>query len=253
MMAAHRELCTLFRDAGTGAAPASEIAWYTARLPRGSGPNLAAMCGSGRLLVPLVLAKQNVHGVDASAPMLASCAARLAGAGVNTPLFRQDVGALNLPFRYAGAFVAAGSFQLLSDLMSAQAALERIRVHLVDPAVLLLDLFVPAEAAHPPGAPAVEAHSVTLPDGSRIARRSETFVDTDGRRLDIRTRYERRMRATIMAREDEALALTWYTEDEIVAMLTDAGFRDVTVGASPRAADEDIREGERRFSVSARA
>ena len=61
------------------------------------------------------------------------------------------------------------------------------------------------------------------------------------------------MRGATLAREDEALALTWYTEDEIVALLTDAGFRDIVVGASPRAGDECIPAGERRFSVSARA
>lgn len=252
-MAAYGELCTLFHDVGMIAPPTGELAWYAARLPRGSGPNLAAMCGSGRLLVPLCLDGHSVHGVDASAPMLACCETRLARAGANAPLFRQDIGALNLPFRYAAVFVAAGSFQLLQDPVSAQAALERIRVHLVDPGILLLDLFVPAEALHPPGAPAVEVHGVALADGSRIARRSETFVDTDSRRLDIRSRYERRMRATTLAREDEALALTWYTEDEIVALLTDSGFRDVVVGASPRAGDEGVPPGERRFSVSARA
>ena len=117
--------------------------------------------------------------------MLASCEARLAAGGLTTPLFRQNIAALNLPLRYAAAFVAAGSFQLLTDPVAAQKALERIRAHLVDPGLLLLDLFVPAEAEHPPGAPVVEVQTITLSDGTKIARRSEVFVDVDGRRIDI--------------------------------------------------------------------
>ncbi len=138
------------------------------------GPSLEVMSGSGRLMIPLMQLGLNVHGADASPAMLASCEARLGAAALTTPLFRQDAVTLNLPFRYAAAFVAAGSFQLLVDPIAAQKALERIRAHLVAPGVLLMDLYVPAEAAHPPGAPVVHVQTVTLPDGTKIARRSET-------------------------------------------------------------------------------
>lgn len=168
-------------------------------------------------------------------------------------MFRQDAAALNLPLRYAAAFIAGGSFQLLADPVGAQKALERIRAHLVDPGILLLDLYVPAEASHPPGAPVVQVQTVALPDATTIAHRAEIFVDADGRRIDIRSRYEQRERATIRAREDEALALTWYSEDEIIVLLRDAGYRDVAVGPAASPIGDDAPEGERRFSVSARA
>ncbi len=115
-----------------------------------------------------------------------------------------------------------------------------------------MDIYVPAEAAHPPGAPVVQVQTVTLPDGTKIARRSEVFVDVDGRRIDIKSRYEQRERATISAREDESLAFTWYTEDEIAALLKDAGYRDVIIGP-PAWVSDDAPDGERRFSVSAKA
>jgi len=251
-MAAYGRLCTLFYDADKPRASDAEAAWYAQRLPHDAGPSLEVMSGSGRLLLPLLQRGQNVHGADASPSMQASCEARLKAAGLMTPLFRQDVVTLNLPFRYAAAFVAAGSFQLLVDPVAAQKALERIRAHLVAPGILLMDLYVPAEAAHPPGAPVVHVRAVTLPDATKIAIRSEIFVDTEGRRIDIRSRYEQRERATIIAREDEVLALTWYTEDEIVALLGDAGYREVRVGTAAWPVDGDAPEGERRFSVSAR-
>jgi SAM-dependent methyltransferase len=252
-MAAYGRLCTLFYDADKPRASDAEAAWYAQRLPHDAGPSLEVMSGSGRLLLPLLQLGRNVHGVDVSPAMHASCEARLEAAGLTTPLFRQDVVTLNLPFRYAAAFVAAGSFQLLVDPVAAQKALERIRAHLVAPGQLLMDLYVPAEAAHPPGAPVVHVQTVAPPDATSIARRSEIFVDVEGRRIDIRSRYEQRERATIIAREDEALALTWYTEEEIVALLGDAGFSDVTVGPAAWPIDAETPEGERRFSVSASA
>jgi SAM-dependent methyltransferase len=247
-MAAYGRLCTLFHDAAAPPVSDAEIDGYAGRLPRDAGPALVAMCGSGRLLVALLQRGCNVHGVDASPARIAACEARLAAAGLAAPLFRQDVAALNLPLRYAAAIVAAGSFQRLADSIAAQAALERIRAHLVAPGLLLMEFRVPAEAAHAPGAPLVHVQSVSLPDGTRIACRSETTVDADARRIAVRSRYERRERGAIVAREDETVALTWYGEDEAVALLADAGFRDIGVGPP----GEPGTEGERRFAVSAR-
>ncbi len=250
--AAYGRLCTLFYDADKPRASGAEIAWYAAHLPRGAGPSLELMAGSGRLLLPLLEQGFNVHGVDSSTAMLSSCEARLATAGRKTALFRQDAAALNLPLRYVAAFIAAGSFQLLVDPVTAQRALERVRAHLVEPGLLLLDLYVPAEASHPPGAPVVQVQTATLADGTSIAQRAEIFVDPDGRRIDIKSRYEQRERATILAREDEVLAVTWYSENEIIALVRDAGYRNVAVGPAAPAGD-DAPEGERRFSLSARA
>jgi hypothetical protein len=179
--------------------------------------------------------------------MIASCDARLADEGYSTTLFRQDVVTLNLPFRYTAAFVAGGSFQLIVDPVAARTALERVRAHLVPPGLLLIDLFVPRHAENPPGAPLAEARTVTLADGTRIALRSETSVDVPGKRIDTKSRYERRMGPAILAREDETLALTWYGEDEIRSLVSEAGYSDVRLERSAFASDDDAR----RFAVRA--
>ncbi len=241
-------LGTLFHDTAGSPASDAEIAWYALRLPRKAGPILDAMAGSGRLLVPLVDAGFPVHGAEVSADRLASCRARLAVRGQATELFRQNVAALNLPFRYAAAFVAGGCFQLLVDSTTALDALLRIRAHLVEPALLLLDLFVPAQAEHPPGAAVVEVRTVTPADGSRIGLRSETSFDVELKRIDVVRRYERREREAITAREDEMLSLTWYTEDEAVALLDAAGYRDIRIDSAPRPGEEG-----RHFAAIARA
>jgi hypothetical protein len=228
-MAAYGPLCQAFYDADKPCAGDAEVAWYLDRLPRDAGPVLEPMCGSGRLLIPLAARGLAVHGVDNSAAMLDACRARLAAAGLDATLVRQDVAALNLPFRYGAAFVAAGSFQLLTDPSRARATLARLRAHLVPPRLLLMDLFVPGAAIHRPGAPEIEVRSVRDARGARITLRSESTVDADARLLSMRLRYERRAADGTIEREDESLAITWYDEDEIRSLLGASGFDDVAI------------------------
>jgi len=246
-LASYGPLCTLFYDADKPAAPEAEVAWYAQHLPKDAGVLLELMCGSGRLLVPLAAQGFKLHGVDSSAAMLASCEARVAAHGIEAPLFRQDLTQLNLPFRYAAAFVAVGSFQLITEPGAALLALERIRAHLVEPALLLLDMFVPAESELRLGAPLVEVRTARLEDGSQIALRSESTVWADARMVRTEYRYAHRRGATRLAEEHESISLTWYTPDEISALLAEAGYRDVTTGASPQVSSDG-----RVFSVTAR-
>lgn len=225
----------------------AEIAWYRAHLPQTAGTLLELMCGNGRLLAPLIEAGMSVHGVDASAAMLAECEARLAASTAEATLFRQDVGELNVPFRYGAAFIACGSFQSLA-VDHARAALLRIRAHLVEPGLLMLDLYVPSESAQRIAAPLVEVRSATLADGSRIALRSETTMYPDARLARIETRYVHRRGHDLLAEENEAVSVTWYTPDDITTLLLDAGYRDATVGESPREGGDT-----QTFSVTALA
>jgi len=247
-LASYGTLCTLFYDADKPAAPDAEVAWYAQHLPKDAGLLLEPMCGSGRLLVPLAAQGFKLHGVDSSAAMLASCEARAAARGIAAPLFRQDLTQLNLPFRYAAAFVAVGSFQLITEPGAALLALQRIRAHLVDPGLLLLDMFVPAESELRLGAPLVEVRTARLEDGSQIALRSESTAFAEARMVRTEYRYAHRRGATRLAEEHERIALTWYSPDEISALLTEAGFSDATTGVSARGSDDG-----NAFSVTARA
>jgi SAM-dependent methyltransferase len=244
---AYGPLCTLFYDADKPRASDEEIAWHAQRLPLAEGISLELMCGSGRLLVPLVARGAKIHGVDHSAPMLASCEARLKAANLVAPLFRQDVTQMNLPFRYVAAFAAAGSFQLITDPVAAVAALHRIRAHLVAPGLLLLDLFVPTESAQRLAAPLVEVRTVKLADGTHIALRSETTTWAEARLARSENRYAHRRGAQRLCEEHDMLTLTWYSPEEIRALVLDADFRDVLV--ETRAPAED---GATRFALSAR-
>lgn len=246
-MQAFGPLATLFLDAEKPQAPDAQITWFAEALPTNAGTLLAPMCGSGTLLVPLVTAGRSVHGVDLSPARIAACETRLAAASVTTPLFRQDITQLNLPFRYAAAFVAGGALQLITDSAAVAGTLARLHAHLVDPGLLLVECYVPAESRQRLGAPLVEVRTVKLPDGTQIALRSESTCWVDARLLRTDNRYAYRRGAQRLGEEHETLTVTWYPPDEIADIVRAAGFRDVEIRPSAMAADA----GE-TFVVSAR-
>jgi hypothetical protein len=69
------------------------------------------------------------------------------------------------------------------------------------------------------------------------------------RRSIVHSRFEQRDRTGVLAREDDVREITWYAEDEIAALVRDAGYRDVRFEALP------WRDGARarHFAVSARS
>ena len=233
-MNAHGPLGALFYDADRPPVDDAELAWYAQRLPRDRGNVLELMCGSGRLLVPLLRAGYTMHGVDPSAAMLDSCRARVEAAHLDATLVRQDVAEINLPFRYTAAFVPDGAFQRLTDPVAARSALARLRAHLLPPGVLLLDLYVPSEGAQRLGAALVEVRSAHLSDGTRIALRSETTTYSEERLAHTRSRYVHRRGTARLAEETEATAITWYPREEALELVRDAGFAHVDIEPAPR-------------------
>ncbi|CAG0953929.1 hypothetical protein BURK1_00350 [Burkholderiales bacterium] len=242
-------LRTRFEDAERSAPDDAEIGAYAERLPRAAGLCLDATCGTGRLLIPLLARGVAIHGADASAAALSLAEERIVAAGLEATLYRQDLASLNLPTRFAAAIVHGGAFQRIADREAAGAALERLRAHLVGPGLLILDAFVPAYARSRPGAPLVELRSVALADGSQIRMRSETSIDADAKLARGDARYTHRFGARLLAEEHARHALTWYDPDELVALVSSAGWRDAAHEPSPRASGE----GESRFLVTARA
>ena len=175
-------LAAAFRDIDHPTIGEAQIRWYAERLPRDRGPVLITMAGSARLLIALAEQGFRVHGIDELASTVERCAATVAERGLDAPLFRQSLATLNLPFRYAAAIVAGESIQALEGRHRAVAALDRLRAHLVAPAMLLIEFSLPHAALHPTGAPAVEFSSIALADGSHILRRREISADAEARR-----------------------------------------------------------------------
>ena len=244
-----RSLAALFDERHAAVPSSAVVGWYAGHIPPGSGPALDAACGTGRLLVALLERGCNVHGAEHDPDALAEAQRRVTDAGYTAPVFRQPLTGLNLPFRYGMAFVAGGRLQALARRAEMTTALERLRMHLTDPGVLLLELLVPPEAEHPPGAPVVEVERLQCADGACITVRREVTVDVGSRRIERRERYERRAGGEIAAREDQRVLRTWLLEDEALRLLTAAGFATVQLEAVPT--EESRSPAGRRFAVVA--
>lgn len=225
-----------------------ELAWYRRQFPEAGGLVLDVACGVGRVLVPLAQAGRKVHGIEPSGTLLERCAARLAARGLATPTFRQELARMNLPFRYGGAYVADGALQTLTDPAVVQAALERIRAHLVLPGLLVLDCRVPPVARQRLAAPLVEVRTAKLADGTQIALRSESTWTPEANLMRAGRRYAHRRGAQLLAEETESLRATWYAPDDMVEVVRAAGFHDARVAPSP--VDAPVDEA---FAVLARA
>jgi SAM-dependent methyltransferase len=238
-MTAAGPLAALFAEATAPCADDGEIAWYRQHLPEETGLVLDVLCGYGRVLVPLCAAGRKVHGIDPSAAMLERCNARLAAAGLATTTLRQEPAQMNLPFRYVGAYVAGGALQAITDPVLAEASLARIRAHLVDPGVLLVDCRVPPTSQQRLAAPLVELRTATLADGTRIALRSETTWTPEARLARAQNRYAHRRAAQLVGEEHETLRSTWYAPADMIELVRAAGYRDVRVAPAPIAAPED--------------
>ncbi|MBK7974420.1 MAG: class I SAM-dependent methyltransferase [Deltaproteobacteria bacterium] len=162
-MSAYGSLCTEFYDLDKPSAPSAAIDFYTQKARSARGRILEPMCGSGRLLVPLIRAGLVVDGTDSSRHMIAACQRRLAIAGVCADIVDQPLEALSLPHRYGLAFIPSGSIGLLTSDDTLLVALARIREHLLPDASLLLEFTEPEDEASTPDLLDLEPRAVPVP------------------------------------------------------------------------------------------
>lgn len=109
-------------------------------------PILELGCGTGRLLLPLVLQGHTITGVDISPALLAIAASKLQALGRPTAveLVQADLRSVALPRRdYAFAFCASNTLMHLADPAAQMQALRNAHSHLRPGGALLLDLFNP--------------------------------------------------------------------------------------------------------------
>lgn len=101
------------------------------------------MCGSGRVLIPLLRQNIDVDGLDCSNEMLASCREKAQSEGLDCGLYEQYAHEMELPRQYKTIIFSYSSFALLTDRTEAFEALRRIYNHLLDGGQLILDMAIP--------------------------------------------------------------------------------------------------------------
>jgi len=232
---AYHKLCTEFYDISKPTACSKEVAFYARYLKGAKGPILEAMCGSGRLLLPLLRLGFEIDGLDNSAEMLASCEKRCLSENLKVHLLNQPIESPLLK-KYALIFIAVGSFQLITDKAEALKILRILHSHLLPGSSLILDTFIPWDSVKA----CIEGDSlvrdkkmvsssrvVACPDGAEIFLQSMTTIDP-WEQLEIsKNQYEKRLDGKVIAQEEEDLTVRWYYPHEMELFLEKAGFSEV--------------------------
>lgn len=220
-------LCTEFYDADKKFAPQDEIDFYQSIFKK-DDLILEPMCGSGRLLIPLLQAGYMVHGIDNSHAMLKSCKERAEKQGLKPTLFENKIEEINFTHKYDGIIVPLGSFQLFYPRETAFIVLQKFKHALKPGGKLVMDLFVPWDAHWNDNEEEKSSREIIINSGAKIkveyhnkANKYKQFIDSHF----IYTKWEDDQ---CVSEEKEHMNLCWYYLYEMELILEKYGFKNIT-------------------------
>lgn len=216
-----------FYDADYGSF-SDDIVFYREMARLSAGPVLEAMCGSGRVAVPLAQANLNVIGLDVAPMMIALAEQRAIAAGVSqrTKFAVADVRDFVRPERFGFAFVAINSFMHLETTSDQLAALRTLHRHLGPDGVLALDLFNPdpTALAQVDGTTVLDK-TFTLPEsGHTVQKFVVREVDLAAQHLNVTFCYDELDAAGRVTRTILPFGMRWLYRFEAEHLLARVGF-----------------------------
>jgi SAM-dependent methyltransferase len=204
-----------------------DIPFYGELARRSGEPILEAMCGSGRLLVPLASAGHRIAGIDDSPGMLAVARDRIAAArlGSRASVIQGDIRAPIGGGPYALAIVALNSFMHLTTTADQMAALAQLRAALRPGGLLALDLFNPnprllAEYDNE----LVFDREFQLPDGTRVQKLVAQQIDAATQINQVTFIYDATGDDGLLRRHTTQFRMRWVYRYELEHLLARAGF-----------------------------
>lgn len=226
-------LSAYFYDLQVPLALAEEVAFYETRLKSIQGPILEAMCGSGRLLIPLLQKGISIEGVDNSPAMLERCRLRAAALGISSlTLYQQAVQELSLPKHYAAVFIPFNSIQCVAGQAEVLAALRHLRDHMDPGGLLLVETHIPTWSIVNYHKPVVFNQTFEIPGGT-LTCASCVVVNLPKQFLSLRKRYQKIIDGNVTLEETEDMTVYWYYRQEMGKFLQQTGFSLTTVYNRP--------------------
>jgi SAM-dependent methyltransferase len=201
-----------------------DVEYYAQQLVGVTGRILEPATGTGRILIPLLEAGFEVEGLDTSPEMLAACRQHCHDRGLEPVLREADMTTFVRPGAYQAVIIPTGSITLLDGRAATLRALVAFRESLVAGGRLVVD--VPA------------SRLVTEPEPLRSWRRDSYLWTLQTMHIDYDPaasqttrflRYEKWNDGTLLATELQLFRLQHWSLTEFEAMLTDAGFTDISV------------------------
>ncbi|NTW01525.1 MAG: class I SAM-dependent methyltransferase [Oscillochloris sp.] len=202
-----------------------DLPFYREMARRSGGPILELMCGTGRILLPLVEAGHEMTGVDIAPAMLAIARQHLDESELAATLIEGDVRSITLPSQiYGMVFVAINSFMHLESIRDQLAALDTARRALMRRGTLVLDLFNPdpIEIAREDNRLVLD-RSYEL-DGSHVQKFVAIDSDAATQTSHVTYLYDETDTAGHVTRRTMRFVMRWFYRYEIEHLLARAGF-----------------------------
>ena len=225
----YKELSTQFYDLSKPVACHDEIKFYANKINQCKGPILEAMCGSGRLLLPLLEMGFDIDGIDNSKAMLLSCQKRAESLNLSVNLIENAIEQIESSKKYGLIYIAVGSFQLIYDLDTALLTLSSLKEILLPGGALVLDMFVPWDILGNDGEPEFTERYIEKKNGDKIVLKSSSIADVKNQILTTTTLYESFENNEVVKTEEEHLEIRWYYPNEMMLFLEKAGFDNISV------------------------
>ncbi len=220
------KLCTEFYDADKKFAKEHELNLYKELFSK-DDTIIEPMCGSGRLLIPLLQAGFHIDGFDSSKSMLASCKQRAKKLKLQPHLYENSIDDFSPQKQYLGIVIPLGSFQLLYPRKKAYEALKIFHGWLIPGGKLVIDLFVPWKVLYKHGDDNTSTREISLPNGEVIKINNHTAANKFEQHMISKTHYTKFADKTLIKEEQEQMDILWYYPYEMELMLEKFGFTHI--------------------------
>jgi SAM-dependent methyltransferase len=203
-----------------------EIAFYDAYAHSAGGPILEPMCGSGRILLPLLQRGYAIEGFDASEAMLAVLRQKYAMiTSAPAPVWQQYLQDFVAQKQYALIIIPFGSFGLILEREHALQSLHALRAALAPGGILLLEIDTRHSVTSSDRG--LRMRLVQCDDGSLIRLQAHISYNDQSQIYQSLSLYERLRHGVIVESEREQFRQYIYADAEFELLLARAGFTQV--------------------------
>ncbi len=225
----YKSLCSEFYDLTKPTPTPKEWHFYNNLVKQYAGPCLEAMCGSGRLLLPLLEQGYEVDGVDNATNMLKLCKTKCSVRFPKLNLFEQNLENLELPYKYKLIFISIGSFQHIKKIDEAVISLRKLHDHLSPNGTLVIETFAKENLIPDnPKSPLAFKWRCNSKKGYEIINKSiAQFIEPN--LILNQMQYEKWENGHLQKTEKNAWHIRAYEEKEMKQMLSEAGFNSITI------------------------
>lgn len=204
-----------------------DLALYRELARRSDGPILDAMCGTGRVVVPLAQAGFQTVGLDIAPAMVAAVERKIAERQLDRRLLvaQGDVRCFELSERFGLVLVPLNSFMHLETVEDQLKALRAIQRHLLPNGLLVLDLFNPdpRELMSDQGVLVYE-HTFTSDTGLSVQKYVVRRTDWAAQRQSVEFIYDELAADGRVTRQVMPFVMRWLYRFEVQHLLAYVGF-----------------------------